>query len=415
MGLRYGQGKYGTFKYGPAEQGFQFRCVVSDENGNVVLLINNQVKELSWAYKRVGGCGKFKMTLKRQYDDLTNLTAANRRAMYDLQIYITGGISGTSTLFYRGYITSIRPNLQDAEETVVSGIGYGERLSEIQVHDGTGAPKEYTGSTISGVVTSLFNDFIDDNTDITVGTIDTFSTAIDSIKFNGSVEEALNKLASFVDAEWGVDRNMELYFLQKSETIAHRFKIGLDIGSMEDELDYSEIVNVVYIEGGDIDDGTGTGDTVPFRYVATNDASIAHYGRKEKRISNSSVVDATVAAKLASSILERYQSYQRNTRISLPFNKDLLEETIPLGNIGIVNVPKQRTKKYSQFKYGGRAGVDGWVYCGEPRYKIASISYELKDLSVSADVELNEGKPDVTAQFELLEFQLEQQRQAQGV
>jgi len=43
------------------------------------------------------------------------------------------------------------------------------------------------------------------------------------------------------------------------------------------------------------------------------------------------------------------------------------------------------------------------------------VEYELKDNSLFTSLELNEGKPDVTAQFELLEFQLEQQRQAQGV
>lgn len=408
MALRYGQGKYGTFKYGLTESGFQFKCQISDPSGNVVLLINNEVKELSWGYDRIGGCQKFKMTLKRQYDDLSNLTATNHLAIYDFSIYITGGVGGTSTLFYRGYITSIRPNLRDGEETIVSGTGYASRLSEIQIHDGTGAPKEYTNSTISGVVTSIFNDFIDPYTPITVGTIDTFATAISSIKFNGTAEEAIAKLASFVDAEWGVDRNLELFFRAKSTSVAHRFFVGRDIGDMEDELDYSEIVNAVYIEGGDVND-------VPFRLTKTSQWSIDAFGRKEKRVNNSSVVDETVATVLANSILDKYSTYQRNVRISLPFNKALIEAILPVGHVSIIHPVKTRTKKYGTFKYGTYASGNGWRYCGENQYRINSIDYELKDSSLYTSIELNEGKPDVTAQFELLEFQLEQQRQSQGV
>lgn len=408
MALRYGQGKYGQFKYGTTETAFQFRCQVSDPSGNVVLLLNNEVKELSWNYGRVGGCKKFEMILKRQYTDLTNLTSTYRRSIYDFQIWITSGIGGSSTLYYRGYITSIRPNLKDNEETVVSGQGYGERLNELQVHDGTGAPKEYTGSTITGVVNSIFTDFIDTYTDITSGTIDTFDTDIASIKFNGTVTEALNKLASFVDAEWGVDRNLELYFVSKSEIAGKRYLVGKDIGSMEDEFDYSEIVNVVYVEGGDVNE-------VPYRFIKTSQWSIDAFGRKEKRVKNSSVVDNTVANVLADSILDRFNTYQRNVRLAIPFNKELVESSIPLGKVAIVHVPKQITKKYGQFKYGTKVGGNGWTYSGEQLYKIASIEYELKDSSLFTSIELNEGKPDVTAQFELLEFQLEQQRQAQGV
>lgn len=405
-GLRYSQSKYGLFRYGASESGFQFKIQLSDSSGNVVALLNNEVKELTWTYNRVGGCKKFNMVLKRKYDVLTNLTASDYASIYDLQVYITSGFGGSSTLYYRGMIQSIRPSLIDAEEVVVSGIGYGDRLTDLQCQDGTGAPKIYTSKTITQVVNSLLSDFVTGNTPITSGTIDTFSTSIASIKFNGTVKEALDKLASFVDAEWGVDRNLELYFVAKSTAVtdATRWKIGYDISQIEDEFDYSQIVNRVYIEGGDI-------SGVPYRYVSSDSGSITLYGLREKRVSNSSVVDATVAATLANSILERYKTYLRNSRLTLPFNKSLIESSVPLPLAGIIKAPKLGTRQYATFKYGTGNGT----YCGETTYKIESIEYTLKDVSLETRIELNEGKPDFTDQFELLQFQLEQERQDAGV
>lgn len=404
MGLRYGQGLYGNFRYGASSAGFQFLVQVADSSGALVKYINNEVKELNWIYNRNGGCGKFKMVLKRSFDDLSYLTSTYRREIYDLQIFITSGFGGTSTRYYRGYITNIRPNLQDGEETIVTGVGYGARLNEIQINDGTGAPEEYTGTTISGVVNSLINDFITPNTDITAGTVDTFSTTVTSIKFNGTAKEALDKLAEIVDAEWGVDRGREIYFRAKSSTVGNRFSIGKDIGNMEDEYDYSEIVNKVYIEGGDI-------DGVPYRYVKANQSSIDDFGLKEARFQNSAIVTDAVGEVYADSILRKYEMYTRNVRINLPFNLSLIEENNPLDLVVIIAQPKLRTKKYGTFMYG--AGNGG--YTDETKYRIDSIEYSLKDVSLDTTIELNEGKPSITNDFELLQFELEQQRQSSGV
>ena len=403
MGIRYSQSKYAMFRYGPSETGFQFKVQISDSAGTVVHLLNNEVKELSWNYNRIGGCGDFSMTLKREYDDFDGLTADDLEEIYDLQIWITSELGGSSTLYYRGFITNIRPNLLDGEETNVEGVGYGTRLDQLQVHDGTGAPKEYTTKTITQIVNQLFTDFVDGNCEVVAGTVDTFATpTIESIKFNGTVSEALDKLASFVNAEWGVDKNLALFFQARSTTISNRWTVGYDISELEDELNYGGIVNKLYIEGGDID---GT----PYRYVATNQASIDLYGLREKRISNSSVVSDTVASVFAASEFATKATYLRNTRIKLPFNKSLIESATPVPLATIIKDPEPYTRQYGTFKYGAGA------YCGETEYRISSISYFLKDASLETTVELNDGKPDLEAKFDLLDFQLEQQRQASGV
>ncbi|OQA56548.1 MAG: hypothetical protein BWY42_00967 [Candidatus Omnitrophica bacterium ADurb.Bin277] len=411
MALKYGQGKYGTFKYGRTPTGFQFKLQISDPDGAVTAILNNEIVSLDWQFKSYGGCGKFKCVLKRSFDDLSYITATNYKQIYDFQIWITAGAGETSTCYYDGYITSIRPSLTDAEQVIIDGVGYSNRLKDLIVHDGSGAPKEYTSTTISALVEDLITDFVLSETPITIGDIDTFTTAVTSIKFNDSVWDAIAKLAEITGAEWGVDRNLEFYFRAPSTSPTLRWFIGKDIGEIEDELDYTGIVNEVHVEGGDIDDGTGTGDTVPFRYVKSDQASIDAYGLRQKRISNSSVISASIAEQLATSYMDKHKDFVRNMSLTLPFNKSLIEETLPLTRVIIDDDQLPIKRKYGTFKYG----TSGYKYSGNTHHRIDSISYSLKDASLDTYVELNYGKPDVTNRFEELQFNLEQQRQAAGV
>ena len=402
MGLKYSQGKYGTFRYGISEAGFQFKVQISDSAGVIQTLLNNQITDLSWEFNRIGGCGKFSMGLKRQYGDLTNLTHRYQKEMFDVRIFITSQFAGSSVLYYRGFIDSIRPRLDDPESVIVSGKGYGDLLDRIQVHDGTGAPKEYTSTTLNQVVEDLINDFVTPNTPITTGTVDTFDIPIESIKFNGSVQEALEKLADIVNAEWGVDSAREFYFLEQSVDVAWRFKMKRDIEKLEDEYSYEDIVNSVIVEGGQV-------DGVPFRYIKDEQWSIDAYGLRQIRVRNSSIVESMLADEFAKSILSKAADRIRNIRIVLPFNKELIEADLPLGFIVVVDDPKLVTTKYAQKKYGT------FKYCGETKHRVESIFYELRDISMRTELELNEGKPDVLDKFKVLEFELEQQRQSEGV
>lgn len=404
MGLRYGQGLYGQFLYeAEAEAGFQFKVLVSDDSGNAVLLTNNEILDLSWSYLKYGGCDKFSMTLKRQYDNLDELTATDKKAIYDVQVYITPTSTGTSTLYYRGFINRIRPGLKDSEQVIISGTGYGDIFNNIQLQDGTGAPKTYSSTTISAVVTSILNDFITGNSSVTVDTIDTFSTAVTSIKFNGTAQEAIQKLADIVGAEWGVDRFKKFYFRTPSTSVGKYYKIGEDISDLADELDYSQIVNRVYVEGGDVAD-------VPYRLTKSDTESIANYGLREKRVSNSSVIESVLATSLANSILDKFKDFLRNVRIKVPFNTELVESTNPLPLMAIVPFPRDVSMVYGGFLYGTK------TYGGtDDNLIISRIDYELRDVSLLTTIESEQGKPDFVDQFNLLNFELEQQRQAQGV
>lgn len=403
MGLKYGQGKYGQFKYGPAEAGFQFKVLISNAAGAVQKLVNNEIESLSWGYKRNGGCSTLKLTLKREYNDFSYITTANKKALYDIQVYIQASATASNILFWRGYTKDLRPTLSDAENVVLDFVGYGERLSGILMNDGTGAPKEYSGTTVSALVTSIINDFITPNTPITSGTIDTFSTAVASIKFNGTAMEAIQKLADIVGAEWGVDRNRQIYFRNPSATVGHYFKIGYDIAEMEDEYDYSGIINKVYIEGGDV-------DGVPFRHSKADAESITNYGLFEALKKDSSIIDATLATAYENSLLAKYRDFQRNIRITLPRNFLLIEADNPIKLAVIVPETKIVTNKYGTFKYGAKK------YTSEETHRIERIDYTLNDVSLLTEIEFGLGKPDfLETQFNELKFAVEQQRQAAGV
>jgi hypothetical protein len=164
----------------------------------------------------------------------------------------------------------------------------------------------------------------------------------------------------------------------------------------------------VIVEVGDID--SGSGDTEPYRYIKSDTASISDFGLRQRRINNSSVVDDTVAEELASAFLERYSTFARNMSLTLPFNKELIETSLPLPRAVIYTASMPLKYKYSTFKYG-----DGTKYSGVNHHRIDSISYSLKDASIETYIELNWGKPDITNRFEKLQFDLEQRRQAAGV
>lgn len=399
MGLRYGQGKYGEFKYGLTEAGFESAIKIYDSSGVLKAHVTSEIVSVDWSYNDRGGCDKASIVLKRDFDDLSNLTASSKDEIYDVRIYIVPEFGESSTLFWRGEIAQILPSLKDEETVTVKCLGYVHRLRKLQIHS-SGAPVEYSSTTISAIVTSVFNTYVDPNTDISAGTIDTFSTSVSSMKFNGSVYDAMERLAEIVDAEWGVDRSLNFFFRERSTTRgAFRINQGQDVSQIDDEYDYDQIINKIIIEGGEV---SGT----PVRYVKTDSASVTKYGLRETRVVNSSIRTELVAEQMANAYLNKYSEFQRNFRAILPLANTLIEETTPLDLVVIDTNPRPDVPKYGSFKYGNDK------YGAEEDYRIRNIHYTLNDTSLTIEIEFNEGKPDITKQIEELEFELEQLREA---
>lgn len=402
MGLRYSQGKYGEFTYGLSPAGFSYRVELADPSGNLKAYANNEIVSLEWQYSDAGGCDKFKLTLKRDYDDLSNVSDADLKSLYDIKVYIVPDFGESAVLFYRGFITNIRPVLQDANEVVIiSGKGYGYLLKKKQIYINNGAPKEYTSTDFDTVLDDITTNYMPSG--ISVGTLDSFNVNISSMKFNGSVWEAIEKLADIVGAEWGVDSSKTFFFHERSNTRGKRFRIGYDVQILEDEIDYDGIVNKVIVEGGDV-------DGVPVRVIVENAGAAEDYGVTfEERIRNSAVLDVGVATALANSYLEKYKDYNRNTRIIVPRYNEKIEADQPMKKVVLDSDPRPNVWKYGAFKYGEQK------YSADTEYIIRNIRYQLNDTSLAVELEFNQGKPDLARRLDRMLFQLEQQRQSAGV
>lgn len=402
MGVRYGQAKYGTFKYGKSPSGFAFRVEIRDSSGAIAQYANNQINSLDWQFDTRGGCRKGSLVLKRDYDNLLNITDSDLKSLYSMRIYIVPDFGDSAVLFYDGIVFSIRPTMKDGNEAVrITTNGYSKLMEKKQIYINSGEPKIYTNTTIGDVVDDLCTNFMP--SEISIGTVDAFDTEVTTMKLNGSLWEAVEKVAEIVDAEWGVDADKNFFFLQKSSSPGIRFKRGYEIESIEDEIDYDSIVNRVVIEGGDV-------DGEPFRAVFSDGSSISDYGRVfEERIRNSAVLDYSVAERLALSYFRKYADYSRNIRITLPRYNQKIESTLPIPLAAIDKNPKVSTWKYGTFKYGAQK------YTSDTYHAVKRIDYSLNDTSLRVEIEFNQGKPDLNKKLERIQFEIEQQRQAAGV
>lgn len=403
MAKKYGQAKYGTFRYGVTPLGVSFQIKISDSSGNLKMLANNEFELMEWSFLDQGGCDKAKIRIKRSYDDLSYITATTKQEIYNLQIIITENFGETAKRYWQGEIVNIRPTLRDSEGIDITAVGYVERLKKIQIHS-NGEPVEYTSTTIEDVVDTIFDNYIATNTSITLDAIDSFGVAISAIKFNGSVYEALKKLGDIVNAEWGVNRDLEFYFYQRSSSSSDktRFLEGVEIEKIDDEYDWQPIVNSVIVEGGEVNDK-------PLRVIVENTESKNAYGLMQDRINDSSIVSEDIASQLGSTYLEKHSQYKRNFRVTLPLNNRLIEESLPIPLGIIVKNPRPNLYKYATFKYGQKK------YSGEETYRIRKIFYEINDTSIRTEIDFSDGKPSLDTRLERLLFQLEQQRQSQGV
>lgn len=401
MGLRYGIGVYNDFTYGPEDAGFNFRIELANKSGVLQAWADSELESLEWSFTDEGGCETLKMVLKREFDNLENITATNKKEMYIVRVYIVPGFGESAIKFWEGEVRNIQPALEDDERTSILARGYGYHLQQIQVHD-EGAPVEYEDKTIDEIVEDIFDNYVATPTGISKGTIDTFSVTASYMKFNGTAWEAIEKLAEIVDAEWGVNSSKEFFFRERALDVGHRFKIGVDILDIADEYDYDSIKNVIIVEGGDVDD-------VPLRYVKSDADSIANYKERHHREKNSHVLSESVAEQLAQKIIDVDGEYARNVRLTLPFNNLKIETNEPMKLVVIEEQPRGNYWFYGTFLYGEQG------YSAEEKHRIRRVTYTLNDTSITTEIELNKGKPKVKQELQTLKFELEQQRQQSGV
>jgi len=369
----------------------KYRVLISDRAFKAIAYIENGISSLSFEHSATGGCGSFRFSLPKQYENSRFLLGG-----YNIKIYILNESSGDFELKYQGYIQRVKRSFSGIKDTFsVNGLGYIGKLSKININS------TFTSQEASQSVKDILDNDVVPNTDISYseGDIDNTGFTPDTIKFNyESSDSAIQKIADIVGSrEWGVDKNRKLYFKARNTTIKKEFVLGKNITDFELEHDYETIINRVIIQGGTLaDDST---------YIKIYDEvkSQYKYGRKDKLIQNSSITTDTVAAQFKDSVFANKKYGTRKSSCRLCNFYEFLEDAIPLP----IFVYREVGETFGTRKFGsGR-------YNGLLKQRIKRIKYNINNKGAfTVALDLDDIAPAITEDLSKLEYQLEQQRSA---
>ena len=372
---------------------------LSDNQFNLLAILDAEIQQLTWEYDQLGGCGPFSFILGRQY--------CNEQAISgDFNVKIFGRNPSTKNydLWYQGIVEDKIPDITNQDETVeISGHGYAAQLQRIQLVSVT-----FTNMEASAIITSLLNSYIVPNTDISYSAMNIQATGFtfDTITFNTDVQSAIQTIVDTVGAiEWGVDANRSLYFIPESTTTGLRFAVGDKMTTFNDDYSFKDIVNRVIIQGGNVDDGLGDGGTIPFTPDSTqafyNDVpSQLKYGRHDVVYTNSSIITDAVAQQYAQSVLAEKKDVVHTATAELVNYEQRIETTVPIPLLEIV----ARGTLYGEKQYGT------FLYSGKIQYRVVSAVYTLNDDDSSLTVDLTIGtpRPQVSEQIAQLLYKIQQ-------
>lgn len=365
-----------------------YKIVVSDRRFNVLREIQDIASNISWDYNRVGGCGSFSFEVPIRFCEETFLGGN-----FNVKIYIRSLADGDFDLWYQGRIENKSHNVRGVNESItITGAGYQSQLKDIIVN------QDYTSSEVSAIVEDVLDTDIVPNTDITYDGGDITATGFtpDNIEFKD--KDGLDVMQTLADTvgsrEWGVDANRKFFFKARSSAIGFRIPLDGDVNSWSNDTSSSDIINRVIINGGDV---SGS----PYREVINNLPSQRKWGRRDKVVSNSSIVTTQVANQFAQSQFAEFSGVVRRGRIEL-LRQEQFESTIPIPQVQVVaKSVTYGTRKYGEFLYSGRVA-----------YQVNRIAYKIDSLgNMVVSMQLGQLRPNVAEDLGQLEYKLEQLRQ----
>lgn len=368
----------------------KFSLELRDQNGVLVDILNKYWTSVSWEYDRVGGCGRASVDLAVPYDFLDKIGPD-----YDVQIWVEDE-TGLADLFYRGYVESHQPVLQETDKVSLSLSGYVGQLKRVRV------AHTYTNMEVSAVIKDVLDSYVLPGTDITYDATDIEFSGfnIDTLEFDGMADDALTTLAELAGTfEWGVDRNRKFFCKRSTDAIRHYTRIGKDQGTFDSLDDYSLIYNKLYLKGGKVDD-------VTFEDTVNNTESQTSYGIRSKIISNSAIVTSAVAQQYGTSVLTKEARIQRRVSITVPVNLKMYEKTTPLGALSVLSTPVPVAKKY-----GDTDAIYGaFKYGGIPSFQIDKLRYELQSEGMKLSITAGTARPNLYKLIKRLQYEIDQLR-----
>jgi hypothetical protein len=372
----------------------RFRIELRDRTFNLRDILDDEALDLNWGYAAVGGCGEFSFRLPRKRFSERQFTGES-----NIRIYYRNPATDVHDLWYQGLITNKIPSVQGNSENIeISGHGYQSQLSRIRFS----TTVTFTAQEASVIVTSLLNTYVTPYTDITYSPSDIEATSFtfDTLEFNlgETVASAIQKIAETVGSiEWGVGKDRDFFFLARSNTIGFRFLQGNNIKSFQDNQDFSDIVNQIYVQGAQ------SGGTY-FTSGPYNDLpSQLKYNLRMEIIQNSSVVTSSVAEQLATARLSDKSEVTRKASANLVDYVGLVESTTPIPLFAEIS----RKVKFGQKKLGT------FLFSGIVGRRINRVNYTLTNNgSLEIALDLGALRPMIAEQISQLEYGLEQQRSA---
>lgn len=365
-----------------------YKIVMSDRSFNVLEEIEDIASNISWDYNRIGGCGSFSFDVPVRYCEETFLGGS-----FNVKIYLKNYSTNDFDLWYQGRVENKSHNVRAVNETIsVSGSGYQSQLKDIIVN------QDYASSEASAIVEDVLDNDIVPNTDITYdgGDITATSFTPDNIEFKD--KDALDVMKTLADVvgsrEWGVDADRKFFFKARSSDVGFRFPLDGKVTSFSNDTSSVDIINRIIINGGDVSD-------TPYREVINDLKSQRKWGRRDKVISNSSIVSTQVANQFAQATFSDYKDIVRSARLDLVDNIQI-EETVPIPLVQVVAKSiTYGTRKYGTFLYSGRIA-----------YQVNRVSYKIDRVSgLVVSIQLGRLRPNVAEDLNQLEYRLDQLRQ----
>lgn len=363
-----------------------------DKNGNLLRYLHPYAKSVSWEWKRKGGCGACRIMLAVPYRSI------DFNVMDDIRIRVEEGTD--SKLVYRGFVSTVSPALGSDETISLDVNGYSKLLDTIVIQNG-GLKKTYSSQYVYQVINNILSDYIEAGSNINGGTVDTDTFTIDTIEFKVKVSSALETLANLLgNIEYGVDENLEFYWRQESEVLRHKFFVGYDIEKFTRTKDFSEFINKVFFEGGEL---VGGGTYVK---TATNSGSISTYYLAEGILVNSSITTDTVADAYLTAMLSEDSAPKYKMSFRVPNTALRFEDTVPLGKVSVYDNDYDEGSAVrgiwgttanggSNYKWGRTAnGGDNILWGGGGGFyqqQIETVKYTLSETSGRFNIDVSTG------------------------
>lgn len=366
----------------------KYAIILKDNNGKVINYIENIVSKLSWDWNRIGGCGACKMEVQTSWD---SVLAGSFDEDYSVEIFVPD-VSGTSALWYSGYIDKVTPNVTAKDEKIsIFALGYVNQLKRIIIRN-----KSYSGSEISSMAKDILDSYVTPLTDITSTAANYEETGFsaDSLVFNESAFDAITTLSQIAGKrEWGVDADKAFFFKARNENTSRYYNITEDFTKFTPKKDFHSIITRIFLVGGE-----------PYnaRFTVTNRKSL-----REKIISNSSIITQSVGQQYARSFLKEKGIPRRSFSATLIDQNIRIEKTIPIGAAD-VNIKRGINIRYD---VGTQLYDTGLKYDGGTEsYQIEKIKYTLTDSGINVKLSFGPLPPTLADDLETVEYLINNER-----